>query len=434
MNRLVYVAYFFPPTGGAGVQRTVKFVRDLAHLGWDIRVITPRSPGYWMEDETLLREVPETVQVCRTVAWTGHTLLGAFRARGAAGERNARRSGRTQGRLRRIANWFLVPDAFVGWVPFAARAAATQLGSGGVLLTTSSPDSAHLVGLRLKRRLPIGWVADFRDPWIRRMSYDPPTEVHHRLHSSLEAAVVKRADRIVVTSEATRADFLSRYPRLDPNRIVCITNGYDEEDFPAPEPAPDPSFLLLHLGQLNPERPVGPLLDHLDAFFALRPQARTLTRVELIGPRYHEDEAEVAHRGYGPIVRFVDALPHREAVRRLFAARVLLLMEQESERGGLILPGKVFEYLRADRPIYGILPAGAAADLITETGSGAAFPGSGAADGAVYLARMYDAYQAGDVAVRAGGPDRSRIRGFERRVLAQKLAGVLREASMLRRR
>ena len=251
----------------------------------------------------------------------------------------------------------------------AERAAHRALAEGGIVVTTSSPDSAHLVGLRLARR-GFPWVADFRDPWVRRMSFDPPTGAHRMIQESLESRVVRTADRVVVTSEATRVDFLARYPRLDPSHIVCIPNGYDEEDFPTESPTPDPEFSIVHSGQLNPERPISALLDHLDAFFSLRPAARAVCRVDLIGPRYREDEIEVRRRGLQGIVRFHDALPHREAVRRLLSARVLLLMEQESERGSLILPGKVFEYLRARRPILGLLPKGAAWDLIGELQAG----------------------------------------------------------------
>jgi glycosyltransferase involved in cell wall biosynthesis len=116
---------------------------------------------------------------------------------------------------------------------------------------------------------------------------------------------------MVVTSESTLQDFLRRYPGLEPSRIVCIPNGYDEEDFPRGDVTLDPSFLLVHVGQLNPERSVGPLLDHLEAFLAVRPEARETFRVELIGPHYAEDEKLVRRRGFSDVVRFVPSLPPR---------------------------------------------------------------------------------------------------------------------------
>lgn len=369
MRSLVYVAYFFPPTGGAGVQRTVKFCRYLPDHGWKPRIVTVNESHYWMRDPSLTDDLPESVEVVRTRAWTGPALLGRFFGRRAGGEPNARRSGKLQRLLRDVSRFVFLPDPYVGWVPFAARAVRSLLEEGSVLLTTSSPDSSHLVGL-LAADGSTPWIADFRDPWVRRMSFEPATGWHRLAQLEMERRVVQKASRIVVTSDATRADFLERYRGLDPGKVVCIPNGYDEDDFPRTVPAPSDSFSLLHLGQLNPERGIGPLLDHLEAFFALRVQARSVTEVTLVGPRYVEDEEEVRHRGLGDVVRFEDALPHREAVQRLYRARLLLLMEQESDAGRLILPGKIFEYLRSGRPILGLVPNGAAWELIDRLDAG----------------------------------------------------------------
>jgi glycosyltransferase involved in cell wall biosynthesis len=302
------------------------------------------------------------------------------------------------------------------------------LRDGGVLVTTSSPDSTHLVGLRLRPR-GIPWLADFRDPWVRRMSFAPPTRAHRSLHERLEGRVVRTADRITVTSGATREDFLRRYPELDPARIAVLPNGYDEEDFPAEAPPLAERFTLLHVGQLNPERPVGPLLDHLEAFLRSRPAARGRTQVDLVGPRYREDEEEAARRGLGVVVRFHDARPHREAVAMPLSAHLLVLLEQESDRGGLILPGKTFEYLRAGRPILGLVPRGAAWDLITGLRAGHCALPSDPEAGARVMAEAWDRFDAGaPVPPRptVPGPE---VAGFERRVLARRFAELLEETA-----
>lgn len=423
MKRLAYVAYFFPPTGGAGVQRTVKFVRYLPDHGWNPTVITVAAAHYWMEDPSLLAEIPATVEIVRTRALTGPALLGRLGGR-RIGTTNARRSGRSQRMLRRVAGWLSVPDAYAGWVPFAARAAARVLEGGGVLLTTSSPDSAHLVGLDPALR-GIPWVADFRDPWVRRMSFAPPTSIHRRMQESLEARVVRTAARVVVTSEPTRRDFERRYPTIDPSRFVVIENGYDEDDFPRVEPLPDPAFLILHMGQLNPERRITPFLDCLEIFFRHRPEARSRTRAEFVGPRYAEDESEVLARGLGDVVRFEDALPHAEAIRRLFRARVLLLLEQASERGALILPGKTPECLRSGRPILGLVPPGAAAELVDKLHAGLWAPPGEPERGAAHLETLYEAAWTGPPFPL--GPDPAAVRPFERRALTARLAAILDE-------
>jgi glycosyltransferase involved in cell wall biosynthesis len=379
-----------------------------------------------MRDSSLSREIPESVEIVRTRAWTPPALLGSLLGRRGDERSQARRSGRMQRLLRWISRWVLLPDPYIGWVPFAARAAASALKRSDVLLTTSSPDSTHLVGLLLAEKAG-AWIADFRDPWVRRMSFAPATGWHRRAHGAMERAVVEKATRVVVTSEATRADFHRRYPHLPPGKIVCIPNGYDEEDFPEADPGPGAPFSLLHLGQLNPERGIGPLLDHLEAFLALRPQARSRTRVDLVGPRYVEDEREVHRRGLQDLVGFEETLPHLEAVRRLFRARLLVLMEQESEEGSLILPGKIFEYLRSGRPIFGLLPKGAASDLLDRLQAGEwALPSEPRA-GAAILARRFDSYQLGKQEVREKIDPA--VAQFERRQLATQLAGLLEEAA-----
>ncbi len=379
-----------------------------------------------MRDETLLGEIPPEVEVIRTGAVT--SLLAPFASRRVDERANLHRSGAGQRRLRSISRWFMIPDPYVGWVPGATRAARAILArSGGVLMTTSSPDSAHLVGLRIPAvaRREVAWVADFRDPWVRRMSFDPPSAAHRRIHESLEGKVVRRASRVITTSEATREDFLARYPDCEPRHFVVIPNGYDEDDFPREEGAADPSFVLLHVGQLNPERPVGPLLDCIETFLRIRPDARGVIRADLIGPHYLEDEREAVRRGLEGIVRFREGVPHREAVALLPRARVLLLLEQESDRGALILPGKIFEYLRAGRPILGLVPHGAAWDLITRLAAGACALPSDPSGGAAALAAIYDAWRRGDAV--GSGADPIAIRAFERRALTARLAALLHE-------
>jgi glycosyltransferase involved in cell wall biosynthesis len=434
VRHLVYVAYFFPPTGGAGVQRSLKFIRYLPEHGWAATVVTVRDSRYWMQDPSLLTEIPKQVAVIRTEPRTAPALFGRFGWRRGVGDPSTSRSGRVQSALRKLSGFVLLPDPYAGWVPTAARAVEGAIAAGGILLTTSSPDSTHLVGLRLAGR-GIPWIADFRDPWVRRMSFAPPTPLHRAIQNSHEARVVGTADRVVVTSEKTREDFLTRYPGLTPRRVVCIPNGYDEEDFPRDPPPLDRSFLIVHAGQLNPERPARLLLDHLETLFTMRPEAVDDTRVEMIGPRYREDEREVERRGLERTVRFLDGLPHRDVLPRILSARVLLLMEQESERGGLILPGKIFEYLRSGRPILGLVPHGAAWDLISRLDAGlCALPSDPRAGGA-HLAGFYDAYRA---AAAAGPPSagapwagpssvRPEVSCYERRVLAAQLSDLLDE-------
>ncbi|MEZ4651466.1 MAG: glycosyltransferase [Candidatus Eisenbacteria bacterium] len=227
-RRLLYVAYFFPPLGGAGVQRTLKFVRYLADFGWDATVVTGPA-SYWLRDDSLAEEVPSTVRVVRAPHW-GSRFVGG------GGSSTRRSASRIRG-LRAVSRALLVPDAYVGWVAPTRRVLGDLVRAErfDAVITTSSPDSTHLLGRWLHRSRHLPWIADFRDPWTRRMSYAPPTELHHRVQRSLERSVLEEADRVVVTSDATRQDYLGLIPTLAPESIVTITNGFDEEDFAAAE-------------------------------------------------------------------------------------------------------------------------------------------------------------------------------------------------------
>lgn len=372
MKNLLYIAYFFPPLGGAGVQRTLKFVRYLPEFGWRPTVLASRAK-YWMQDSSLEQEVPEGTQVRRAPFWGGRLVYGS--GKGGAGRSEARVR-----LLRRVARCLLVPDAYVGWAAAVSRLARRELERGdySAVMTTSSPDSAHLVGLSLRRSTGLPWVADFRDPWTRRLSYAPPTRLHHRIHRRLESLCLHKADRIIVTAEETREDFLRLIPGLDPSRVVVITNGYDEDDFIqaaaggfTAHAAPVEGCPILHAGQLNPERPVEPFLDGLSLFLAGNPGREPDARTLFLGAHYDRDTRAVQERRLGGTVRFRPALPHLDSVRALMSARILLLLENPCDRGRLILPGKVFEYVRSGRPILALVaPDGAAARLVRNLDAG----------------------------------------------------------------
>ncbi len=411
VKRVLYIAYFFPPHGGAGVQRTLKFARYLPEFGWEPTVLTGPA-GYWLQDETLAREA-SGIQVVRAPHW-GSRFLGG-------GGKSTRRSARKTRWLRSVARSLLVPDAYIGWVIPARRVLDDMMRETkfDAVITTSSPDSAHLLGRGLRRKgLP--WLADFRDPWTRRMSYAPPTGAHHKLHRHLETRVLTEADRIVVTSEATKVDFQRLVPQVSADRLRVITNGFDESDF-ADVPASAnhrADCPVLHAGQLNPERPLNAYLQGLRLFLERNPNGLPQARTLFMGGHYDEHAQAVADFGLADVIRFEASCPHSESVAALLGARVLLLLEQNSDRGSLILPGKVFEYLRSGRPILAVVPPdGAAAEQIRALDAGWVADPEKPETVAEGLERV--------LADDATGATRESIDGYERRSLTGRLAAEL---------
>lgn len=430
MRRLLYIAFFFPPLGGAGVQRSLKFARYLPEHGWRCTVLSSKS-RYWMKDESLLAELDPETRIVRASFWGGGLRGGGFRAEpaGAPSRRRIRW-------LRAVARTVMLPDAYVGWILPAARLAERELRRAphDAILTTSSPDSAHLLGRHLKRKTGLPWVADFRDPWTRRLAYAPPTRWHDRLQRCLERSCLREADRVVVTAEETRRDFLARYPEIAEEKIVVITNGYDEEDFAAATALPGEesealNAPILHAGQLNPDRPLDPYLAGLKLFLEREPGRAREAETLFLGGHYDADLEAVRRLGLQRVVRFQGGCPHVQSVAALLRARVLLLLEQNSDRGRLLLPGKIFEYLRAGRPILAVVPPGGAADrLIREMNAGwVADPSrpEAVAEGIARLGR--EAAAEGEAAEVPGAPPDGQdpIGRFERRTLARRLACLL---------
>jgi glycosyltransferase involved in cell wall biosynthesis len=414
--KLLVLAYFFPPLGGAGVQRTLKFVRYLPEFGISPTVVTTHQSGYWIRDETLLKEIPKSIAV--------HRVKNPLPMGGAG--KGKRRSTSWVRLLRWIAGLSLVPDAYRPWSYLAARQCARILGRepDTMLWTTSSPDSSHLAGLHLNRKFAIPWIADFRDPWTQRMSFAPPTMIHRKIHHSMERAVVERASKVVVTSHMTREDFIKRYPSVDPGKFVVLTNGFDEGDFREFETNLSPDlFRILHLGQLNPERSLIPLLEPLSRLLQRQPDARGRIEVLCVGPHYATHEAEAARYGLEGLVRFTPPCHHQEGVRRLGTANLLLLLEQEGDRGRLILPGKFWEYLRSGRPLLTLAdPQGDAVRLTRELGSGWAFSPNSADEILECLEGRWQAFRDGRTETGAHLDD---LAPFERKALTHQLSDLL---------
>ena len=419
-REVLFVAFFFPPLGGGGVQRSLKFVRYLPAHGWQPRVLAAEA-DYWMRDEALLAEVPPGTPV-RRVAFGGRRLI-------AMGGRGGTRSHAVTRFLRSLSRLVLVPDAYVGWSRRAARVAQVEIAGHpcALLFTTSSPDSAHLLGRTVKRATGIPWVADFRDPWTGRLSYAPPTPLHHRLHLALERSCLREADAVVVTTPETRDDFLARHGDLDPAKFCVIPNGFDEDDFTAASAAqaagagawiPSNGFPVLHAGQLNLDRPLAPFLAGLRLFRERAPGDTRGAMTYLLGPCYDSHREEVKAAGLADVVHFLPGRTHREAVAAMLSARVLLLLEQDSDRGRLVLPGKAFEYLRAGRPILAVVPrGGAAARFVRETGAGIAVDPSNPTEIAEALARLLHGEAWPSPPVASAAP-------YERRVLTAELAAL----------
>jgi glycosyltransferase involved in cell wall biosynthesis len=422
MPRMLMIINFFPPAGGGGVYRPLSFVKYLARLGWDLTVITPRPGEFWISDPALEDEVPSQVRVVRTASLSGLRALGMLSHRRVGNQ--SRRSSRAFGALRRLGELFLVPDTYVGWVPFAVKEAARLIAAErfAAIYSTSPPDSSHLAALWIARRRSIPWIADFRDPWINLFLREPPTPLHRLLHERMERATA-RADLLLVTTEAQEEALRRRHPQ---SRVVRIPNGYDDEDFvrdAAVRPPAEP-FTITHCGMLTLGRSVQPFLEGLALLARRAPEKAGVIRVAFIGARESANEESARRLGLGDTVRFEDNLPHREVIRRERESHILLLIKHDDERYRGLVPGKLYEYVGARRPILAIAPDGEARRLVVELRRGEVAAIGKPDDVAGKLERFYDRWRDGTL---ESAYSLGEVPEFSRRAQAERLAALIAE-------
>lgn len=391
VKKLLMIINFFPPTAGGGVYRPLSFVKYLSRASWEVTVVTPRPGEFWINDPELESQIPPGVRIIRTGSLSGQRALNML-ARG----RSKRSSGRF-GLLRSMGELLLVPDTYVGWVPFASSAASRLCREEqfDLVYSTSPPDSSHLVGRRVSRRFGLPWVADFRDPWISLHLRRPPTPLHSSWHRRLERGIME-ASVVLVTTRWHGELLRKSFPEA---RIEIVPNGFDDEDFEGLQgiERPPRPFTILHCGMLTLGRSIGPFLDGLSIFLEEHPDSRDETRVLFLGSRESRNEELVSTARLSDVVSFADNVSHAECVRRERSSHVLLLLKHDDDRYRGLVPGKLYEYIGARRPLLAVVPEGEAADIVRDSGRGEVVPIGDAREIAAGISRMYDHFQRGSL-------------------------------------
>ena len=405
----LFVAFHFPPeASSSGVLRTLKYTRYLGGHGWRVTVLTLDRQAYDVQDASLEQQIPPDVRVVRT------PFLDVKRTLSIRGV---------------YPGSVAVPDRWIGWWPWAIQAGRHVMRTDPVdlIYSTSPHATAHLVALRLVGRDGPPWVADFRDPWYEEPPEAGTLRVVHWAGRHLERRVVQRASRVIASTGELRSALASRYQDEPAGKFFAIPNGYDEEDFAGVAvQAVDRGgeLLIVHVGSLNPI-----FRDPRPLFAAVREAAargsidvskvrfRFLGGGDFAGSR--EMRRAVDAMGLAGRVEFLPRVDYERALAEQAKAGLLLLLQASADTADLV-PAKLYEYLRAGRPVLALVAPGATAELMQETGGGwVVDPGSpDALCEAVSVA--YRAWSAGTLEAMAADP--GCLKRFSRERLAAELA------------
>jgi glycosyltransferase involved in cell wall biosynthesis len=425
--RALIVSYYFPPAGGGGVQRVLKLCKHLPAFGWDVDVLAPDDPKWVARDPGLAAEIPSG------------TVVHRARYRGPSDERPAADVLAGATGLRRVAaraglygRGLLLPDPRVVWVPDAARAAAriVRERSASVVITTSPPSSAHLIGNLVARRTGVPWVADLRDSWLANPHRRYERRTVRAKRAVLEATARRtfaRVSALTAVTETIADEARALAPLGTPSAV--ISNGCDFDEFMGLAYEPSDRLRILHAGFFFGVRSPRPFLEALAGLLADRPELRGTIEARFVGGFRTVDREWAGTLGLGEALRIDGFLPHDRALAAMKGADALLLLIPRA--GGLgrsVLSGKLFEYLAAERPVLALVPPeGIAADLLRSTGLARIADPDDVAAIRAQLEDLVGAWRAGDLGDRVL-PDDLRER-LDRRTRASEMADILRSVA-----
>ncbi len=425
MKRVLIITYYWPPAGGPGVQRWLKFVTYFKEFGIEPIVYIPENPHYPLVDKNIVSEIPKGVEILKQPIREPYGFAKIFSRKKTIQISSGVITNKKQSFTEKLMLWirgnFFIPDARIGWVKPSVTYLQKYIkeNSVDVIITTGPPHSLHLIGLTLKETLHLKWIADFRDPWTT-IHYHKSLRLSKssaKKHKKLEAQTLAAADRVVVTSPSTKKEF----EQITKTPIEVITNGYDilEEI----NRVLDTSFTLAHIGSLLSERNPKILWKVLSEICIENESFAQELKIKLVGAISEDVVSSIHTNGLKENCEVMGYVTHKEALQLQHNAQVLLLVEMDRPETRAIIPGKLFEYLAAKRPILALGPKGSdMVDIISETNSGSYFNFKEEEQLKKQILSYYKDYQVGILGVTS-----KNILKYSRRELTNKMSELIKE-------
>lgn len=423
-KKVLIITYYWPPAGGPGVQRWLKFVKYLPDFDIQPIVYIPENASYPIIDEALHSDVKPDTEILTHPIKEPYKIAQILSKKSTKSISSGiipekRKQSLSEQLLLFVRGNFFIPDARIGWVKPSVEFLSEYLDKNpiDVMITTGPPHSLHLIGKQLKEKFDIPWIADFRDPWTT-IGYHKKlklTAAAAKKHQKLEKEILTKADRILVTSPSTKKDF----EKSTTKPIHLITNGYDIEHI---EKKPlDKKFTIAHIGSLLSDRNPRVLWKALAELIKNNPDFKRDFELKLAGKISSQILHALDEFKLTPYVKNMGYIAHQQAIVEQRTAQVLLLLEIDSEETRAIIPGKLFEYMAAERPILAIGPEKSDVEnLLKQTNTGQYFCYDEKDKISDCIEKMYQQYSENKLKSYGIG-----LQYFSRKKLTEKLSEII---------
>ena len=380
MKKVLIISYYWPPSGGAGVQRWLKFAKYLPEFDWEPHIYTPENPEAPAQDNSLLNDIPKEVVVIKQPIFEPYGFYKKFTGNkksvnaGFLSENKDSRKKFTEQLSIWVRGNLFIPDARKFWIKPSIKFLKEYIQKEGIEVVISSgpPHSMHLIAMGLKKKLNIKWIADFRDPWTNIDFYKDLmlTKAADRKHHRLERQVLQAADE-VITIGKTMAKELEEVRKA---KVQVITNGFDSDDFQQTSKANSDDFSIVHVGSINTDRNHEAFWSAIEELCNENIDFAEKLKIRFVGKLDYAVIESVERHGLKKQFEQVSYVPHNEVKNYLFDSSLLYLPLNNTPNAKGILSGKFFEYLATGKPILGIgHPEGDAAEIMQETKAGQVF-------------------------------------------------------------
>ncbi|MGA7161079.1 MAG: glycosyltransferase family 4 protein [Bacteroidota bacterium] len=434
MKKILIITYYFPPSGGPGVQRVLKFAKYLPEFGWEPVILTVKDGDYPARDESLLKEISPSLKVVRTrilEPYDFYRRITGKKPGTAVDVNNIPKKGERKNFSEAIAEFiratFFIPDARIGWLFTAVGETKRIIKQEKIdaIYSSSPPYTCAVIARNVHRATGIPWIAGFRDPWTGFLSTPDRWLLPKKIDEHLERSCFEEATRLEVAWRGILLDLHKKYPDIPVDKVIHLPNGFDSADFPSVKHLQNDKFTVTYAGSMYGVRNPKTFLQAVANLVNAKKIDPMRIRLKFIG-RFGSEVLEMFRETtVAGCIETLPYLPHSESIEHLMKSDALLLIVDEYAGGEEIVPGKVFEYIGARRPVIGIAHDGAVAELLRGTRAGLVARNDDVPTIERIILEYYDDYLYNKPNF---SPDQKAIGQFERKEITKRLAQLFDES------